>query len=170
MKPHLRFLPALGLVVFLLPGQAFAQGYYPNRFGSPYPRTYGVPFQRPTVSPYLYLLNGGQSPAVNYFGIVRPQVDFRNSLIQMQQQIAMGDQSLADLATATSMLTTGHPSLFMSHRKYFMTTGISSPGQMGRLGATTSQVSRSPTQGASSSRGMGGRGSLGSTGSMRRGY
>ena len=167
MKPHLRFLPALGLVFFLLPSQAFAQGYYPNRFGSPYPRTYGVPFQRATVSPYLNLLNSGQSPAVNYFGIVRPQVDFRKSLIQMQQQIAMGDQSLADLAASTSMLTTGHPSLFMSHRKYFMNTGISGAGQLGRLGAGTSQLSRSPMQGA---RGMSGRGSLGTSGSMRRGY
>src|SRR6266851_973263 len=120
MKQLMRLSLALGLLSFLLPGQVFAQGYSPNRFGNPYSRTPGVPFQRPTVSPYLNLFNGGNSPAINYYGIVRPQIDFRNSLMIMQQQIAMGDQSMADMANSMTMLSTGHPSLFMSHRKYFL--------------------------------------------------
>jgi hypothetical protein len=122
------------------------------------------------VSPYLNLFNGGNSPAINYFGIVRPQIDFRNSLMMMQQQIAMGDQSMADMANSMTMLTTGHPSLFMSHRKYFLNTGISSPAALNRQGATMAQSSRAGMQGPSSGRGMGSRGAMGSMGSMRRGY
>ncbi len=168
MKQLMRLSLALGLLTFLLPGQVFAQGYY-NRFGSPYPRTPGVPFQRPTVSPYLNLFNGGNSPAINYYGIVRPQIDFRNSLMQLQQQLAMGDQSMADMASSMTMLTTGHPSLFMSHRRYFLNTGISSQGASSRQGSMA-QSSRSGMQGPSSPRGIGSRGATGSTGSMRRGY
>ena len=33
-----------------------------------------TPFSRPAVSPYLNLTRAGANPAVNYFGLVKPQL------------------------------------------------------------------------------------------------
>jgi hypothetical protein len=166
MNLHVKMLPALGLLLFLLPGTAFAQ--YP---GAAY-RNQGLPFQRPTVSPYLNLFNGGTNPAINYYGIIRPQFEFRNNIQQVQQQIAMADQSTADLANTLGMVTTGHPSFFMSHQKYFQNVGTGASGAlMGRRShlqnPMMSQMGR-----PGSSRGIGstGMGSMGSMGSLRRGF
>jgi hypothetical protein len=167
MKLHLKLLTGLGLLSFLLPGPAFAQ-YYPGSVGSSYQRNPGIPFQRPAVSPYLNLFNGGTNPAINYFGIIRPQIEFRNSLLQMQQQIAMGEQSTSDLATTLGMVTTGHPSFFMSHRKYFQNVGTGAAGAQMRGGRSQLQNPMLSQMGRPGSlRGMG---SMGSMGSMRRGY
>ena len=40
----------------------------------------GNPYAQPVFSPYLNLLRRGTNPAVNYYGLVRPEIDFRNSL------------------------------------------------------------------------------------------
>ena len=42
---------------------------------------------RPPVSPYLNLLNRQTSPAVNYYGIVRPQVQFGQAIQQQQSEL-----------------------------------------------------------------------------------
>ncbi len=68
--------------------EARGQGPY----GNP---TSGNPYSRPAYSPYLNLLRGGASPATNYFGLVRPQLDFRSGLLQLQQQTATLDQGFA---------------------------------------------------------------------------
>jgi hypothetical protein len=81
-----------------------------------------TPVNRPPVSPYLNLLRTGTSPAINYYGIVRPQIDFRNSVLQLQQQTANNQQSLSELQ-ASSPLTTGHAAQFMNHTRFFMTMG-----------------------------------------------
>jgi hypothetical protein len=114
----------------------------------------------------LNLFNGGTNPAINYFGIIRPEIEFRNSLLQMQQQIAMGEQSTSDLATTLGMVTTGHPSFFMSHRKYFQTVGTGAAGTQMRGGRSQLQNPMLSQMGRPGSlRGMG---SMGSMGSMRR--
>jgi hypothetical protein len=41
----------------------------------------------PQVSPYLNLLNRRTNPAINYFGIVRPQLQFNQAITQQQFQI-----------------------------------------------------------------------------------
>jgi hypothetical protein len=41
---------------------------------------------RPTFSPYLNLLNRGNSPALNYLGIVRPQQQMAQQFNQLNQQ------------------------------------------------------------------------------------
>jgi len=48
----------------------------------------GVPptTSRPTVSPYLNLNRGGAGAAVDYFGIVRPQLEMQKSIAALQQQ------------------------------------------------------------------------------------
>jgi hypothetical protein len=165
MNLHMKLLTGVGLLSLLLPASAFAQ-YYPG-----YQRNQGAPFNRPTVSPFLNLFNGGTNPAINYYGIIRPQIDTRNSLMQLQQQINMGDQSTADLTTSLGVLTTGHPSFFLNHRRYFQTVGPGALGtgthlQRGRqssLQTATSYSQNRPVSRATS-------GSLGSLGSWRGGY
>jgi hypothetical protein len=46
------------------------------------------PVSRPSLSPYLNLVNRGNNPALNYFGIVRPQqqAQQRNQLSQQYTQ------------------------------------------------------------------------------------
>src|SRR6476661_2750052 len=81
-------LAVLGLGV-LHAAEAQAQPYPQQRFGGPQGAYLGVGAYRPgyqpavqPVSPFLNLANGG-NPAVNYYGIVQPQIDFRNQLTQL---------------------------------------------------------------------------------------
>src|SRR6266571_9444294 len=64
------------LALGLCTGSAQAQGYP------------GVsnPGSRPAYSPYLNLLRRDTPLVNNYFGQVRPQLDFRNSLQQLETQ------------------------------------------------------------------------------------
>lgn len=112
--------PALvGLVVVSAP--VLAQGPGPS------------PPRRPALSPYLNLLRGGNS-AVNYYGLVRPQNEFRaannqlqNSVNRLQSEI---DQTQALQQSGISQLqATGHKSGFNTHRAYFFTNAS---GRMGR--------------------------------------
>ncbi|HWY88680.1 MAG TPA: hypothetical protein VNX28_18350 [Gemmataceae bacterium] len=40
----------------------------------------------PTISPYLNLNRGGVNPAINYYGIVRPQIENHQAIQNLQQQ------------------------------------------------------------------------------------
>src|SRR4051812_18227610 len=50
------------------------------------PRAGGIP-SGPTVSPYLNLLRPGNSPALNYYGLVRPQFQTNADLLGLQQRM-----------------------------------------------------------------------------------
>ncbi len=50
----------------------------------PLPGQGNVPNTGPAVSPYLNLLRRGTSPGVNYYGIVKPQLDMQNALRGLQ--------------------------------------------------------------------------------------
>lgn len=82
------------------------------------------PNTRPTVSPYLNLLRRG-NPALNYHGIVRPQVEFRSNFQQLQQQLTTVGQA-AEEAREADLPTTGHPIRFMNYSQYFLNTGDTS--------------------------------------------
>jgi hypothetical protein len=84
------------------------------------------PINRPAFSPYLNLNRAGTSAAVNYFGLVRPEIQFRNALFQNQMDIAGNQQAISNLATA-GPITTGHHAGFMTQWRYFMTTGVGAP-------------------------------------------
>ena len=56
----------------LLPANS-ARGQFPQRKYTP----------SPTISPYLNLNRGGNSPAFNYYTLVRPEFQFRNQLQQV---------------------------------------------------------------------------------------
>jgi hypothetical protein len=104
----------LSLVVALLSdvGPLWAQGFTTNPTN---------PANRPAVSPYVNILRGGATAGVNYYGLVKPEVDFRNAITQNQQQIAANGQSISNLGAES--LTTGHSARYMTHWAYFMNNG-----------------------------------------------
>src|SRR5438105_2383706 len=64
----------------LCTGSVHAQGFYP---GGAY-----TPGNRPAYSPYLNLLRRDNplGAAGNYYGLVRPEINFRNSIGQLETQ------------------------------------------------------------------------------------
>jgi hypothetical protein len=77
---RLAMCAAVGAVLALSAGAARAQfGYYSPPQTSPFPRA--------PISPYLNLARGG-NPAINYYGLVRPQVEFQQSIFGLQQQVS----------------------------------------------------------------------------------
>lgn len=75
---------------------------------------------RPPVSPYLNLARPG-SPGINYYGLVRPQQEFRNGLQQLQQQSNNQPQVTG---SQPEDLVTGHGSHYMNFSHYFGGQGL----------------------------------------------
>src|SRR4051794_18518240 len=98
--------PLLGVVV-LLAGAAAAQAQ--------------SPITRPAVSPYQNLYRGGNTPSRNYYELVKPDLDFRASLQQLQQKNQANQQAISDLQAPAGPVVTGHQAGFMTHRTYFQT-------------------------------------------------
>jgi hypothetical protein len=106
------------------------------------------PSSRPAFSPWLNLNRQGNGPTLNYFGLVRPQMNFNNSIQQLQQQTTGLQQQQQQQSTAPSELPpTGHASGFLNHSKYFLNSGGSTPSS-GRVAAapTTTQATPTTTQ------------------------
>ena len=114
---------SLALACLLGEGQ-FARAQFP--YG-------GSPNGRPAVSPYINLLRGGASPAINYSTLVRPELDFRASVSQLQNQSLANQQAITGLAQGGlpgGPLVTGTTVGFQNHLIYFQTmTG--GPGGQG---------------------------------------
>src|SRR5437588_5488695 len=102
------------LVATCVPQVAHAQ--YGNQYGGPI-RTVPQYLSPPVVSPYLSLVQRGQSPAINYYNIVRPDIEFRNSIQGLQQQV--NTQAAQEQATAGGLPFTGHGTVFMNYSHYF---------------------------------------------------
>ena len=114
MRHHLLFL-GVGLFVTLALSSRPAHGQPP---GNAY-----YPSRQPAVSPYINLLRSGNNPAINYYGIVRPEIALRNNLLQLQGQQAATTTQQQDLAAALTLPPTGHVSGFQTQSRYFMTKG-----------------------------------------------
>lgn len=91
-----------------------------------------VPASRPSYSPYMNLLWGGgrgASPALNYLGIVRPQMQMQEQAAQMQAQLYQTNQALQQtnqvLATGADALlpATGRGATFGNYSHYYPTLG-----------------------------------------------
>lgn len=89
---------------------------------------YNQPGGNRAVVPPILNMNRAGNPAINYFGIVQPQIDASRGLQQLQQQfqqldagaLTQGGYSATTAAPmGTSMLTTGHPVAFMNYAAYF---------------------------------------------------
>jgi hypothetical protein len=110
------------------------------------------PYARPAVSPYTNLYRVGQPPLLNYQNLVRPDVDFRSSIQQLQVQNQATQQSLTDLQAPSAPLVTGHQAGFQTQNTYFLTMGtgpVSTPGftntNLGPIGRPGSPIGRSGT-------------------------
>jgi hypothetical protein len=97
------------------------------------------PLNQPPVSPYLNLLRGGAPAGVNYYGIVRPQLQFYSSIGMLQQQqqgLAAAQSGLGDSA---AVVISGHPILFDNLSHYYGGTGTAT-GPGGLTGLTNLQT------------------------------
>jgi hypothetical protein len=134
-----------GLAFLWAAGPAWAQVYNP-----------GAAYSRPVVSPYINLLRGtanGVNPAINYYGIVRPEIDFRRSLIGLQGQVTAEQQEIAAQEQYGVQPFTGHAAFFRNYSHYF-------PGGAGqniaigpRAGSTAPQRPATTSGAATSARG-----------------
>ena len=113
--------------VLLEPGLAFAQ-----RPAGP-PRT-----TSPTVSPYLNLVRRGTIPAVNYYGLVRPEQEMRRNLQSMQRQVYQNRSDLDAMAVGADpgMPVTGKAAMFLNTSGYFMTFSPAGGSGFGTFGVT----------------------------------
>jgi hypothetical protein len=124
MKRLARLAVACGTLNLLAVGQAFAQ-YQPYR---------PLPTSRPAVSPYLNLLRRGQDPALNYYNLVRPEIEGRNAILQLQSQTTANRQALTGLEQGLFLPTTGHRSGFMNYYSFFLNNNARGGGYAAGLG------------------------------------
>jgi hypothetical protein len=105
------------------------------------------PAMRPTTSPYLNLLQGGGSPATNYYGIVRPVQEFRRQNTQFSSQLSLLQGRENQSTNQAALPDTGHAAGFMTAGSYFMNLGGQLP-QRNSPAAMPSGPPQSPTGGA----------------------
>jgi hypothetical protein len=122
------------LVALALGAQNVAQAQFGGQIGSyTRPRTNS----NPTVSPYLNLNRAGSNPAINYYGLVRPQMDTNRSFQQLDPALFGGDPRMGfggagvgpDGTPIVGMnnlypnqalgLQTGHPATYFYYSHYF---------------------------------------------------
>jgi hypothetical protein len=125
----------------LCAGSTHAQGYNP---GGPY-----NPASRPAYSPYLNLLRPDSSLVNNYYGLVRPQINFQNSLQQLDAQQALGGNQQAGPPESQFLPPTGRGARFMTQSRYFLTNGAGGlGGGGGGLGGGVGYAATPGAQGA----------------------
>ena len=84
---------------------------------------------RPAFSPFLNLNRPGASPTLNYYGLVRPEIQARQSIQNLQGAVATNQQAIGSLQTENTELPgTGHQASFLNHRSYFLTGGAGGGG------------------------------------------
>lgn len=114
------------------------------------------PAIRPTVSPYLNLLQGNNSPAANYYGVIRPVQDLRRQSSQLSNQFNSLQGQVNEAAAGSADLpATGHAAGFLNAGSYFLNVGVGTSGlnptPVGGVltapgGAATTGVLRPPTR------------------------
>jgi hypothetical protein len=121
------------------------------------------PYSRPPYSPYLNLLRPGNQ-AVNYYGLVRPQQDFRSDFRQLQESLYAQPANLVG-AGAADVVTTGNRGEFLNYQRYFLNNRNAGPG-IAAAGATRASLT-GPTAGAGGGRGLAAP-AAGAAGAVRR--
>jgi hypothetical protein len=114
---HLTLAAASAAVWLTLTAPAWAQPGYVR------PQT--NPYGQPIVSPYVNLNRGFGNAGINYFGIVRPQLQAQQAFQQLQQQQAYLDQAVAAGITGVdpNQPGTGHGTRFFNYSHYFSNQG-----------------------------------------------
>lgn len=118
---------AVGLAAGLLLVSATpAKAQYFHSYSSPLSQQYASPYasRPPSVSPYINLI--GRNPVVNYFGIVRPQLEVRQIQMQQSQAIQTLGRQLPGAESKSpdvwNLPKTGHTSYFMNFSHYYPRT------------------------------------------------
>ena len=112
------------LLILLTEKSLYAQNPYAPTF-----RPGVQPFAKSPVSPYLNLLRRGNSSGFNYVTLVRPQLQFQQSVQGLQRQLTtveqslMTNQPLAGQQGEPGLPPTGVNAGFMTHPRYFQTFG-----------------------------------------------
>ena len=83
---------------------------------------------RPAFSPYLNLLRPGGSPALNYYGLVRPEINTRQSVQSVQSSTVANQRSIGDILNGAELPATGLTSQFLNHNAYFLNQGTGGRG------------------------------------------
>jgi hypothetical protein len=142
MRHHIvAAIASVGVVGLMATGLARAQAPRPILPQSPS----ALP-SNPAVSPYLNLLRSGSSPAVNYYGIVRPQQQYNAALTSLEQQVAFNRVAITAAENA-AVPSTGHPIYFLNYQRFFLNTGAVAPFQ--NLQATAGAGAGSAAAGSS---------------------
>ncbi|HVS37920.1 MAG TPA: hypothetical protein VMS17_20340 [Gemmataceae bacterium] len=118
-----RWKPALVVLTLALAASA-ARAQAPGQMPT-------TPYSQPVVSPYLNLLNRG-NPAINYYGIVRPQIQQGQQLQTLQYGLTHAvDEINTDQGTTTTTpgtaTPTGHVAGFMTYQRFFNTVNAVNP-------------------------------------------
>lgn len=103
------------------------------------------PVTQPTFSPYLNLLRRDNPAYLNYYGLVRPQQEFRQSIVNLRQDVYNVSQSQQQSTDQSSLPGTGHRTVFLNTMGYFMN---SSGGPGNRQGIPVSTGGATRTGGA----------------------
>lgn len=82
------------------------------------------PYNKAPISPWLNLARPGSSPAINYYDLVRPQMQTMNQIQQLQgtTQLLAGTLYAQQNQQTGQVAQTGHTTRFMSYNQYFNTT------------------------------------------------
>ena len=104
----------------------------------------GFPYTPPPAfSPYLNM-NRNASPLINYYGVVRPQLDTAKNMTQLEQQLQFelghNAQATPNRDVAAQGTVTGHPITFMNTSHYFPMLGSPAGGNGGNLGTPRTGV------------------------------
>jgi hypothetical protein len=128
MKCLLGMMVGAGCLVALGAQPAWAQGG-----GVPRPGIGQV--TTPAYSPYLNLFRN--SPVYqNYYGLTRPELEFRSDVQGLQQQVSTNDQAIGGIQAAGT-ISTGHTTRFLSTGRYFLNSaGAAKPGKMAAGGGS----------------------------------
>jgi hypothetical protein len=89
----------------------------------------------PPFSPYLNIVRPGGSPTLNYYGLVRPEVQARQSLQSLQSQVGTNSQAINDLSNGP-LPATGKIVGFMNYGRYFQNFNPPSSTSTGGFGST----------------------------------
>lgn len=132
---------ALALVSSAAHGQG--AGFSRNLWNRP------TPSSGPTVSPYLNLLRAGNSATQNYYGLVRPQQNFRGDITGLQSDLQSVGSGVSNFNRQQETTQTGHRSGFMTHGNNFMNlgAGAASAGKGARASGSSQIPSTRPKSG-----------------------
>lgn len=142
MLLHSRWLVVAVLTVAAISGSAGNASAQPAVPG-------GGPMTRPTISPYLNLLRGGNSAAFNYFSLVRPEQNALRTFQGLQMGVANNQAAINTFIGSGQLGSTGTmPTQFLNYGAFFMNNGTigQGAGPMAGAGGPT-PATRSPAAG-----------------------